>query len=320
MKIAILDANSLGKGLDLTIFQSLGELYHYGFTDKDKVVARIKDVDVVITNKVVLDETNLKYAPNLKLICVTGTGTNNINKKYAHELGIKVTNVTDYSTQSVAQHTFAMLFYLYEQLNYYDNYVLSGRYVNDDEFGHYAIQFNELSQKRWGIIGLGNIGKKVAEIAQVFGCEVVYYSTTGNNFNSNYQKVDLETLLKTSDVVSIHAPLTEQTNNLIDYPLLKLMKKSAYLLNLGRGSIINEHDLVKALEEGLIAGVGLDVLSEEPMTANSPFLSIKKNRHKLLITPHIGWASVESRNRVLQEVYKNIEAFSNGEERNIVTQ
>lgn len=318
MKIAILDANSLGMGLDLSIFEGFGELYLYGFTDQNELSSRIKDVNVIITNKVKLDETNLKDAKQLKLICVTGTGTNNINKKYADQLGITVSNVVNYSTESVAQHTFAMLFYLYEQLNYYNQYVMSGRYVNDEQFGHYEMQFNELYGKRWGIIGLGNIGRRVAEIASAFGSEVVYYSTTGKNNQQKYQKVDLETLLKTSDIVSIHAPLDEQTKNLITYQELKLMKRSAYLLNLGRGAIINEDDLAYAIEEGLIAGVGLDVLSEEPMSPTSPFLAIKQNKHRVFITPHIGWASIESRNRVIQEVYKNIEAFAKGEKRNVV--
>lgn len=318
MKIVILDANSLGGSLDLTIFEDFGELYSYGFTDENQLVERIKDVDVIITNKVTLDETNMKEAKQLKLICVTGTGTNNINKKHANELGITVSNVVNYSTESVAQHTFAMLFYLYEQLDYYDQYVKSGRYVNDEQFGHYEMQFNELYGKRWGIIGLGNIGKRVAEIASAFGSEVVYYSTTGRNNHSRYKKVDLKTLLKTSDIVSIHAPLNEQTKYLITYHQLKLMKKSAYLLNLGRGAIIDENDLAWAIEEGLIAGVGLDVLSEEPMSSDNPFISLKQNKHRLFITPHIGWASIESRNRVIQEVYKNIEAFIKGESRNVV--
>lgn len=318
MKIAILDANSLGRDLDLSIFEDFGELNSYGFTETEDLVNRIKDVDVIMTNKIVLNETNLKYAKKLKLICVTGTGTNNIDKKYANQLGITVSNVVDYSTESVAQHTFAMLFYLYEQLAYYDQYVQNGHYINDERFGHYEKQFNELFNKTWGIIGLGNIGKRVAEIASVFGCKVIYYSTSGTNNNENYKRVDLETLLSISDIVSVHAPLNDQTENLISYKLLTLMKKSAYLLNLGRGGIVNEEGIVRAIEEGLIAGIGLDVLLEEPMSPNNAFLSIKQNRNKLLITPHIGWASIESRNKMIQEVYKNIDAFSRGEKRNVV--
>lgn len=317
MKVVILDANSLGRGLDLSIFEDFGELSSYGFTDKSELPSRIKDAQVLITNKVILDETNLKYAEKLKLICITGTGTNNIDKQYAKQRGIIVSNVINYSTESVAQHTFAMLFYLYEQLAYYDRYISSNRYVNDEQFGHYENQFNELYGKCWGIIGLGNIGKRVAEIAGAFGCEVIYYSTTGSNNQGKYKRVDMETLLKNSDIISIHAPLNAQTKNLITYSSLKSMKKSAYLLNLGRGGIINEEDIVSAIEEGLIAGVGLDVLSQEPMSPNSPFLNIKKNKDRIFITPHIGWASIESRNRVIQEVYKNIEAFTKGQKRNV---
>lgn len=318
MKIVILDANSLGEDLDLSVFKSFGELNIYGFTNKDEVIERTQDVDIIITNKVHLNETNLKYAQKLKLICITGTGTNNIDKSYTLKKSIRVCNVEGYSTESVAQHTFATLFYLYESLSFYDNYIKKGNYIDDDKYRHFEKRFFELKGKTWGIIGLGNIGKRVAEIASVFGCNIIYYSTSGKNVNNTYASVDLDTLLRTSDIVSIHAPLNEYTHNLITLKELEVMKPSAYLLNLGRGGIINELDLAKSIEQQTILGVGLDVLEIEPMSNTSPFIKLKDNP-RLLITPHIAWASVESRKRMVDEVYKNIEAFNKGEQRNVIS-
>ncbi|PKM94249.1 MAG: hydroxyacid dehydrogenase [Firmicutes bacterium HGW-Firmicutes-1] len=318
MKIVILDANSLGGDLDLSVFEAFGELNIYGFTDKNEVIERIQDVDVIITNKVQLNETNLKFAAKLKLICITGTGTNNIDKSYAVKNNMTVCNVVDYSTESVAQHTFATLFYLYESLAFYDHYIKEGLYINDDKYRHFQKRFFELKGKTWGIIGLGNIGKRVAEIASVFGCKVIYFSTSGKNRDNKYPLVDLNTLLRTSDVVSIHAPLNEHTYNLITLKELKIMKPTAYLLNLGRGGIVHEEDLAKAIEEEVILGVGLDVLEKEPMDIDNPFIKLKDNP-RLFITPHVAWASVEARNRVISEVYKNIEAFRKGEQRNVIT-
>lgn len=318
MKLVILDANSLGEQLDLSVFEHFGELVIHGFTEESMVVERIKEADIIVTNKVVLFESNLKYAPNLKLICVTGTGTNNIDKKYTLNRGITVSNVVNYSTESVAQHTFALLFYLFEHMPFYDNYVKSGAYIGDKSFGHYKQSFNELFGKTWGIIGLGNIGRRVAQIAEVFGCEVIFYSTSGKNNNNMYKSVSLNELLVESDIISIHAPLNEQTEHLLTYDKMKLMKKSAYLLNLGRGKIIKQQDLTRVIKEDLIAGAALDVLEVEPMEEDNPLLELSKS-DKLLITPHIGWASIESRNRVIDEVYKNIESFILGKPRCVVT-
>lgn len=317
MRITILDANSLGKDLDLSIFNSLGKVEVFGFTSPDETAERIKDSEIIIANKVILNESNLKYASKLKLICITGTGTNNIDKSYTNKRGILVSNVINYSTESVAQLTFSILFYLYGNLAFYDSYVKTGAYINDKEYKHYEKKFFELKGKTWGIIGMGNIGKRVAEIASVFGCNIIYYSTSGKNKFDKYLNVELETLLKTSDIISIHAPLNQDTKSLISYKELKLMKKSAYILNLGRGGIIKEEDLIRAIEEDLIQGAGLDVLEVEPMDENSPFLRIINNP-KLYITPHIGWASFEARTTMLKEVYKNIEAFKNNKKRNIV--
>jgi glycerate dehydrogenase len=317
LKIVILDANTLGEDLDLSVFNELGELTIYGYTLKEDVIKRIKDAHIIITNKVELNESNLQYAGNLKQICLTATGTNNVDKEYTNKNGIRVCNVIGYSTESVVQHTFAMLFYLYEKLSYYDEYVKSGKYVNDKMFTHFERKFNEIKGRTWGIIGLGNIGRRVAEIARAFGCNIIYYSTSGKNNNNEYEKVEFNTLLSKADIISVHAPLNDDTINLITYNDMVKMKDTAVLLNLGRGKIINEKDLCRALKEDLIAGAALDVLEKEPMDENNYLRNITDST-KLLITPHIGWASVEARNRVVDEVYKNIKAFIDGEERCIV--
>ncbi len=313
-KIVVLDAKTLGN-IDLSLWHKLGEVVIYPTTKPEETIERIKNADVIITNKVVIDQKMMENSPKLKLICVAATGTNNIDLKAAQKLGIAVTNVAGYSTRSVAQHTFAMLFYLLESLNYYDNYVKSSRYSKNDIFTHLDKPFYEISGKRWGIIGLGTIGKEVAKIAEAFGCEVVYYSTSGVMRKEPYPRVSLDVLLTTSDIVSIHAPLNERTKNLITYEKLKLMKRNAVILNLGRGGIINEKDLAKALDEGLISAAALDVLEKEPIEPDNPLLKIK-NKERLLITPHIAWASIEARKRLVYEIYENIKAFFEGRKRN----
>jgi len=316
-KICILDANTLGNDLDLNMYNELGQLTIYQFTSKEEIVERIKDQNIVITNKVILNEENLKFAKNLDLICVTATGVNNIDLKYAKQNSIAVCNVAGYSTNSVVQHTFSMLFYLLEHLPYYDNYVKSGKYVNDKIFTHFERKFYEIKDKTFGIIGLGTIGQKVATIAEAFGANVIYYSTSGKNNNSNYKRVDFDELLETADIISIHAPLNENTKNLIGYQQLEKMKKTSILLNLGRGTIVNEKDLAIALDENIIFKAGIDVLEYEPINEDNPLLKIK-NKDKLLITPHIAWASLEARNTCVKEVYNNIKAFYNSEIRNRV--
>lgn len=317
VRICILDAKTLGSDADLSGFSRFGEVKVYNTTKSDEVQERIKDQDIVITNKVVLNESNMKTAMSLKLICVAATGTNNIDLGYAKAKGIVVTNVAGYSTRSVVQHTFAMLFYLLESLKYYDEYVKSMEYSKNDIFTHLDKPFGELSGKTWGIIGLGTIGGSVAAIAQAFGCRVVYYSTSGSNDNAVYERVEMDKLLKESDIVSIHAPLNDRTKNLIDYESLRSMKKNAILLNLGRGGIVNEIDLAKALDEDLIMGAGLDVLESEPVKPENPLLALKRP-DKLIITPHIAWASAEARGRLISELNLNIEAFLKNQIRNRV--
>jgi glycerate dehydrogenase len=223
-------------------------------------------------------------------------------------MGIEWRNVAGYSTESVAQHTFAMLFYLMEKLHYYDDYVKSEKYVNDVMFTHFSNVFHELNGKTWGIIGLGNIGRRVAEIAKLFGCRVIYYSTSGKNNNPDYERVDFDSLVAQADIVSVHAPLNEDTQGLMNYAAFSKMKPNTIFLNLGRGPIVVEEDLADALNVGMIAAAGLDVLSVEPMQENNPLRFIKDS-DKLLITPHIAWASIEARTRLMSIICDQIKDF-----------
>jgi len=319
MKIVFLETDTLGNDIDLSFFGALGDVVKYPCSAPLENSDRVANADIIIVNKIPMNEAILKKAKNLKLICITGTGTNIVDFDYTNGRDITVTNVKGYSTQSVIQHTFALYFYVAEKLSYYDQFVKSGEYVRSDIFSHFDVKFHELAGKTWGIIGLGEIGRGVAEVAKLFGCKVVYYSTSGRNSNQNYEQVDFDTLLCESDIISIHAPLNKETLDLIDEAALHKMKKSAILLNLGRGPIVNEDALAKALKEDQIAAAGLDVLSVEPMLASNPLSEIKDST-KLIITPHIAWATIEARQRVTEEVYQNIVAFTKAEKRNVVRQ
>lgn len=308
MKIVFLDAKTIGEDIDLSGFDELGEVVKYGFSTAEEARERSKDADVLVLNKVQVNEQTIGAAKHLKLVCVTATGTNNLDKEYLVKQGIEWRNVAGYSTESVAQHTFAMLFYLLEKLPYYDNYVKSEKYVNDVSFTHFAKAFHELSGKTYGIIGLGNIGRRVADIAKAFGCHVIYYSTSGRNSQPGYERVSFDELLERSDIVSIHAPLNENTLGLMNQKAFAKMKSSAILLNVGRGPIINEADLAEALNNRTIAAAGLDVLSVEPMQPENPLRGIKDSE-RLLITPHIAWAGVEARMRLMDIILNQIKEF-----------
>lgn len=308
MKIVFLDAKTIGDDIDLSAYDTLGEVVKYSFSQPEEVPERAADADVLIVNKIRIDEAAVGRADHLKLVCVTATGTNNLDKDYLERRGIAWRNVADYSTQSVAQHTFAMLFFLLEKLRYYDDYVKEGRYINDTVFTHFAEHFYELKGKTWGIIGLGNIGRRVAAVAEAFGAEVIYTSPSGSAPQEGYHQVDPDTLLAESDIISVHAPLNQYTENLINKNALKKMKKTCIFLNLGRGPIVNEQDLADALMQGEIAAAGLDVLCQEPMSSGNPLIAIKDSR-KLFITPHIGWASVESRTRLMDIIFHQIKEF-----------
>lgn len=308
MKIVFLDVKTIGEDIDLSRYEELGEVVKYPFTSPSKVCERVTDADVLVINKVQINENTICTAQNLKLVCVTATGTNNLDKEYLKKRGIAWRNVAGYSTESVTQHTFAMLFYLLEKLRYYDDYVKSGQYAGDTKFSHFAEHFHELHGMTWGIIGLGTIGRRVAGIAGMFGADVIYTSPSGAAPQEGYHQTDLDTLLSASDIVSVHAPLNEYTDGLMDHAAFKKMQPHAIFLNLGRGRIVSEDALAAALNENQIAAAGLDVLSEEPMLENSPLLHIRDS-NKLFITPHIGWASVESRTRLMDIIAGQISSF-----------
>lgn len=308
MKIVFLDAKSIGDDIDLSGYDTLGEVVKYDFSSEEEARERTKDADVIVLNKVEINEKSIGEAKNLKLVCVTATGTNNLDKEYLAKRGIEWRNVAGYSTETVAQHTFALLFYLLEKLAYYDNYVKEEHYVADTMFTHFAHVFHELHGMTWGIIGMGAIGRRVAEIAKLFGCRVIYYSTSGKNNQPDYTRVDFDTLLAESDIVSVHAPLDENTKDLMDAKAFAKMKKTAIFLNLGRGPIVVEEDLANALEKGEIAAAGLDVLRVEPMREDNPLRHIKESE-KLIITPHIAWASVEARTRLMEIILGQIREF-----------
>lgn len=308
MKLVFLDKKTIGDDMDFTQFHELGEVVEYDFTSPEEVPARVADADVVIVNKVPVNAQTIYTAQNLKLVCVTATGTNNLDKGYLAERGIAWRNAAGYSTESVAQHTFAMLFYLMEHLRYYDDYVKEGHYVDDVMFTHFAKTFCQLTGKTWGIIGLGAIGRRVAEIARLFGAEILYYSASGAPEQKGYLQVDFDTLLRKSDIVSVHAPLNTYTEGLMNAYAFSVMQPHAIFLNLGRGPIVVEKALVDALNAGKIAAAGLDVLCREPMAPDSPLLEVQ-DKSRLLITPHIAWASVEARTNLMNIVAGQIKEF-----------
>lgn len=308
MKLVFLDTLTVGEIPNMYLLNRFGEVSYYQTSRPEQILERVKEADVVITNKVVLDRNIIEQADNLKLICVAATGTNNVDKDAAKERGVDVKNVADYSTHSVAQGTFSLLLHLLNHLPYFDNYVKEGGYSQSEIFTHFGRSFFELNGKRFGIIGLGNIGGKVARIAEAFGTEVVYYSASGQNTNQPYLRLELDDFLKTSDIVSIHAPLNEYTANLINYNRLRLMKKSSILINAGRGGIVNEADLARALNEDLIAGAGIDVFEKEPIHPDNPLLRVV-NKEKLVLSPHVTWSSIEARTLLMEKVGQNIQDF-----------
>ena len=317
MKIVILERNSVGLDVSMEGIEKLGEATVYPNTTALDVKEKIKDAEIIVANKAPLNEETLKDAPDVKLICEFATGYDNVDLNYCKSRGIKVANIVGYSTDAVAQHTFALCLYVLEKLRHYDDYVKSGTYAAQERFSNFDLPFTELAGKTWGIVGMGNIGKKVAEIAKAFGCKVIFYSASGNSTCTEYERVDFDTLLKESDFLSLYCPLSDKTRGLINLDALKKMKKSAILINVARGPVVNDADLYTALTENLIAGAGLDVTSTEPMKSSNPLSEIMDSG-KLIITPHLAWASTEARNRCVSETCKNIEAFLKGENRNIV--
>jgi lactate dehydrogenase-like 2-hydroxyacid dehydrogenase len=306
MKIVILDKATLGSDVDISVFDSLGEIVSYDMTLESETIKRIKDADIVITNKVVIGKEEMDNS-SLKFIAISATGMNNVDLEYAKQKNIEVKNVAGYSSSSVSQVAFSMIFHFVSKLDYYKKYVDEGNWQKSDFFTHIDAPFFELDGKRVGVIGLGDIGRNFAKKASAFNCEVVYYSTSGKNSNSEYKRVELDELLKTSDIISIHCPLNNDTKDLLNYENMKTIKDGAILLNLGRGGIINEADLAKIIDEKEIY-CGIDVVSVEPILESNPLLKVK-NKDQLLLTPHIGWASIEARTKLISLVASNIKEF-----------
>lgn len=318
MKIVALERNSAGTDISVECWSELGEVICYENTvTVEEVRERVKDADVIIANKAPMNADSLCDAPNVKLICELATGYDNCDLAYCSSRGIKVANVVNYSTDMVAQHTFALALALSQKLPHYDNYVKSGAYAAQSRFSNFDNPFYELAGKTWGIMGMGNIGKKVAAIATAFGCKVIFHSITGKSTCTDYPQVDKDTLLRESDFLSLHCPLSDLSRDFIDADALKKMKKTAILINVARGPVVNTQALYDALVAGEIQAAGLDVLEKEPIAVDNP-LGKLQDSNQIIITPHLAWASVEARMRCVEGVYLNIKAFQNGESRNVV--
>lgn len=317
MKLVILERNSVGTDVDVSCFEKFGEVTCYPNTVAANTSERVKDADIILANKAPLNESTLKDAPNVKLICLLATGFDNVDLAYCKSRSIKVTNVVNYCTSTVAQHTLLLALALSEKIAFYDDYVKSGAYSAQDRFSNFDRTFYDLEGKTWGIIGMGTIGRRVAGLAQAFGCRVIFYSASGKSTCTDYERVEFDTLLQESDILSLHCPLSDRTRGLINKDALSKMKETAILVNVARGPVVDTQALYDALVTDQIAGAGLDVLEQEPMAKDNPLAQIKDST-KLIITPHMAWASLESRTRLVDAVVKNIEAFLAGENRNVV--
>ena len=306
MKIVFLDEYSVC-GRDLSSITSFGDYIGYETTSPKQVLERCADAEVVISNKVVLDAKIIASLPKLQLICVAATGMNNIDLNAAAEHGVEVRNAVGYSTYSVAETTICSALSLLREVTYYDNYFKSGEYAKSERIFNFDRPTAQLRGKRWGIIGMGNIGREVARLAEAFGCEVAYYSTSGIERDEVYNKLSLNDLLNSSDVISIHCPLNERTQNLISAEELAMMKKSAILINVARGGIVNEVALAEALNNGNLRGAALDVFSTEPLR-ESPLYNLQ-DPYRLLASPHNAWSSVEAIDRLIACIAGNIQEY-----------
>lgn len=304
MKIVFLDAATMGD-VSFEPFERLGEFVSYPTSTPEQARERVADADVVMINKVLVNKELIDAAPALKLVCVAATGVNNIDVEYAASKGIPVRNVAGYSTDSVAQSTFMHILSLAGGAPYFDESVKSGSYSRSGMFTDPNWNWTELAGKTIGIIGMGNIGRKVAAIAQAFGMEVCYYSTSGTAHCKDYPCLPLDELLKVSDIVSVHAPLNERTLNLLGAREFAMMKPTAYVVNAGRGAIIVEKDLADAVDNGVIAGAGIDVFVQEPIPEDHPYLKMK-HPERMRLAPHVAWASVEARKRLVAMMADNV--------------
>ena len=314
MKIVILDAATLGPGIDLAPLYGAGDVTIYDLTTPENLAERIADAEVIVVNKWKLNRENLKAASCLKLICVAATGYDNIDRDYCREHGIGVCNVPAYSTESVAQLTLTVALSLAAHLKEYRDYVSSGAYSRSGVANLLTPVWQELSGKTWGIIGGGNIGRRVAKLAEAFGCRVLM---NRRKEDPEFETADLQTLCRESDIISVHVPLTEQTRGMIGRAEITLMKKNVIFINVARGAVCDESALTEAVEEGRIGALGVDVFSIEPFPADHPYNRIS-NHPNVCLTPHIAWGAAESRNRCVRIVAENIQAFQAGRAENRV--
>ena len=316
MKIVILDGFTANPGdLSWKGLEELGTLTVYDRTRPEETVARAADVDIVLTNKVIINREVMAQLPQLKYIGVLATGYNVVDIEAAHEHDIIVTNVPAYSTESVAQMVFAHLLTVTNRTEHYALQNRQGRWTKNPDFCYWDFSHMELAGKTFGIVGLGNIGRRVAEIALAFGLQVkALTSKSANALPAGIEKADLEELLASSDIISLHCPLTDSTRHLINRETLSLMRPSAILINTGRGPLVDDQAVAYALAEGQLAAFCADVLTEEPPKADNPLLS----QPNAFITPHIAWATEEARSRLLQVAISNVRAFLNAKPQNVV--
>ncbi len=307
LKIVFLDEYSVDAA-DTAAIRALGDYTGYEYIPDDQIIEASCDADVVITNKKPLGADAIAALPRLKLICVAATGMNNIDLEAAAKAGVVVKNAIDYSTHAVAESTLTGALALFKQILYYDNFVKSGIYAASPRLFDFGRPTYQLHGKRWGIIGLGNIGRRVAQLAQAFGCEVAYHSTSGKNHNNDYPAMGLDELLAWADVLSIHAPYSERTRNLIDYPQLQRMKPASIVINVARGGIVNEAGLARALDEGLVAGAAMDVYTAEPIATDNP-LNFVRDKYRLVLTPHSAWSTKETLQVLVDKIAENIRTF-----------
>ena len=315
MKITVLDAATLGSDASLQPFYQIGEVNLFQNTSADKVAERIAESDVVCVNKIKLNESNLKGS-SVRLICVAATGYDNIDTEYCQKHGIALCNVPGYSTYAVAQLTVAMALSLVGHLAEYRDYVHSGVYSRSSVANALTPVWHELNGQTWGIVGFGNIGKQVAKVASAFGCKVLACRRNQvDNEDTDVEYVDIDTLCKRADVISLHIPLTEQTRGLISAERIAMMKRSAILINTARGAVTDEAALAAAILENRLGGIGIDVFSKEPFGTDHPYHTIL-DKDNVILTPHTAWGALEARNRVIVEMAHNIQSFYNGENRN----
>lgn len=314
MLIKILDKATLGNDLDFSVLEKYGNIEIYDCTDDTEIYSRIQDVEIIIINKIKINEEVLKYANKLKLICVFATGYDNIDIGAARNKGIAVCNVPAYSTESVALLTVTCVLNLWTHLNEYSDFVSSGRYTADGMANRLTPVYHEIKGKTWGIVGFGNIGKRVAEIATVLGANVIVNKRVKTD---GCRCVDLDTLCKESDIITLHCPLNEQTYHLINSGKIEMMKSNVVLVNEARGNVTDETAVAEAVLNGKIGAFGSDVYSHEPFAQDHPFNQIK-HLENVCLTPHCAWAAYESRVRALEIVCENISSFISGKNQNRV--